>query len=210
MEVIQFIFFFLLATVISFVGSLQVGPVNLGVMHASINKGYKPALWMGLGGSLPELIYSAGAFWFSDILQNYPQLIKGVNFIVTPALILIGIYLLVKKTTFRKPVEGNKKLTFPFLTGFILGSLNPMLLPFWVLIIEYLKNVGLNVHDQSVYEYGFIVGTAFGAFLLQYVIATLIRRQKEKFEKKFMRYANPVIGVIIILVGLVQLIKLFN
>jgi threonine/homoserine/homoserine lactone efflux protein len=207
MFLISTVLFFVISVMISFVGSLQLGPVNLAVINTALNRGYKPALLMGLGGSLPELFYSAAAFWLADLLLDFPQVMKTVYMIIAPVFVLIGFYLVYTPTRIKEDKTVSGKSAWPLLGGFVLGSLNPMLLPFWVIVIGYLNEWGINANQHLYTQLSFILGTASGAMMLQYSLATLIIRQKEKFKEKFIRYANPVTGIAFILIGIIQFLR---
>lgn len=52
------ILLFCISAFASFLGSLQLGPVNLAVIQKTLNKGIKLAFFLAAGGCLPEFIYS--------------------------------------------------------------------------------------------------------------------------------------------------------
>jgi hypothetical protein len=49
---------FLCTTIISFMGSLQPGPLNMSVVQLSLHDNPKGALKMNVGGCIPEFVYS--------------------------------------------------------------------------------------------------------------------------------------------------------
>ena len=49
---------FLVVSVISFVGSIHPGTVNLAVVQTTLGHSRRAGLYLALGGSLPELVYS--------------------------------------------------------------------------------------------------------------------------------------------------------
>ena len=54
---------FFAATLTSFIGSLQLGPVNLFVIDTALNKNKANAYWVALGGVMPEFMYCALAVY---------------------------------------------------------------------------------------------------------------------------------------------------
>jgi threonine/homoserine/homoserine lactone efflux protein len=205
MELFYFIQFFIISGVISFFGSLQLGPVNMSVIYTAINKDHRSAVKMAIGGSLPELFYSAAAFWFSDILQQFPMVMTVINYAIAPIFILVGIFLFFQKVNTENK-ESNKS-KYPFSAGFILGSLNPMLLPFWIFVIEFLRNYHIYADASLSSVLGFIAGTTSGAFLLLYLVAYYIHRKKKEFRKNFLQNANRITGGVFILIGLAHLYR---
>ncbi len=211
MIILSTILFFLLALVISFIGSIQLGPVNLAVINKSLNSSYKQALWIGFGGAIPELFFSAAAFWFSNYLLNYPELIATLEWLMIPLFLGVGLFLFFYKSKGKQKVKKeNISKAGPFFIGLTLGTLNPMLLPFWTLVIQYCISFGFNPHIEYAYEMAFIIGTAAGAFLLQFCLATIILKTKNRFETQFKKLANPITGLAFILLAIINLgIKLF-
>ncbi len=57
------IFILLTTAAISFVGSIQVGPVNLTVIQTVLQRRLKDGILVALGGCVPELFYAAAAVW---------------------------------------------------------------------------------------------------------------------------------------------------
>ena len=59
------LFLFVIATVASFIGSLQAGLVYTAVLAHTIQRGRDAGRRMAIGGALPELLYAALAFQFA-------------------------------------------------------------------------------------------------------------------------------------------------
>ena len=94
---------FLLATAISFAGSVQLGPVNFGTIHAALNKNKTSAILFGFGGSLPELIYSALALGGASYVLQFDQLQQYLKYLTSGILLVFGLILI-----FQKSKEANK------------------------------------------------------------------------------------------------------
>lgn len=63
---------FLFAAAISFVGSLQIRPVNSEVLRFALRGRKKDALWAGIGGALPEIPYVLLSAFLIQSLESYP------------------------------------------------------------------------------------------------------------------------------------------
>jgi threonine/homoserine/homoserine lactone efflux protein len=87
---------FLFAAVISFWGSLQLGPVNVCVIETALSYGKRQALIVAFGGILPELIYSTLAVFGANWLVQYPQFTLIFGWIIVLLLFSLGIYYLLK------------------------------------------------------------------------------------------------------------------
>lgn len=196
---------FALATLISFAGSVQLGPVNFGTIQTALNKNKKAAILFGFGGSLPELLYCGLAFGSSNLLSRYEGLEDYLSFITTGILFVFGLYLVLQK-----PSEGGKK-TFDksgkeVWLGMTFGLLNPQLYPFWLIVITYLRSNQLITNPSWFVQGAFVIGTAAGAFLLQYLVAVITSNKREFLYMKLTTNYNKVLGGVILLVALVTLV----
>jgi threonine/homoserine/homoserine lactone efflux protein len=206
----------LLTLIISFIGSVQLGPVNITVIRSAIQRNYKSAIFIGLGGALPELIYSALALRGANFLEKFPLVIDALFIICIPLFIGLGIYILFKNSqrkaddnSFHTSEKNNtEKSTISSIgIGFGIGLLNPMLLPFWMVVLSMYHQYNLMLIPSKMLELSFVLGTALGAFLLQFLIVVFLRKFNERFEKWLIKYANPLTAWMFILLGIVQLIN---
>lgn len=196
---------FILATLISFGGSVQLGPVNFGTIQTALNKNKKSAILFGLGGSLPELLYCGLALGSSNLLSQYEGLGDYLKYLTIGILLVFGIY-----TMFQKPSDGGNK---PYQKsgkevwrGMTYGLLNPQLFPYWLFIITLLRSNNLVTNPSWLVQVTFVVGTAAGAFLLQYIVAVVTTRKREFFYTKLTTNYNKVFGGILITIALGTLV----
>ncbi len=196
---------FVIATLISFAGSVQLGPVNFGTIQTALNKNFKAALLFGFGGSLPELLYSGLAFGSSSLLDQYSGLEVYLKYLTTAILLIFGIVL-----WFQKASSGNEeryqKPGKQIWLGMTFGLFNPQLYPFWLIVITNLRSYNIVVDDSLPVIVAFVIGTAAGAFLLQYLVAVVTTRKKEFLYTKLTKNYNKVLGSILMAVALIQLI----
>lgn len=212
--ILSSIFILLITIIISFAGSVQLGPVNITVIRTAITKNYQSAVFIGLGGALPELIYSSIAIKGAEFLERFPTFLNVLTLICIPLFILVGIYFIFKKQKATSSIRNTneqrpKNIIKSLLLGFSIGMINPMLLPFWIVVLSTYHSYGLMLSNNLLDLIGFVLGTALGAFLLQYLIVILLKKYTSKFEKVFMKYANPVTGWMFVLLGVVQFIQLY-
>ncbi len=212
MSFIQLLTIFIITLFISFIGSIQLGPVNVSVINAAVLKKYKSALYIGFGGALPELFYSTLAIQSLSFINQYHFIQEYLSYICIPLFFILGIYFLFKKPEINinidLEVHNNKSkisnLKSMFL-GFSLGLFNPLLLPFWLMVINMYDQNQLILIHTILGKLAFVLGTAVGAFLLQYCIVKCIRMYEEKFDKYFKGYAYKITGWSFILIAIIQL-----
>ena len=82
------LFYFFVALVLSFVGSLPFGMINMAVAYMAIQKGVKAGIWMGAGAALVEFfqVYIALKFtWLfaeGGVLGNVFHIVATLVFFI--------------------------------------------------------------------------------------------------------------------------------
>jgi threonine/homoserine/homoserine lactone efflux protein len=199
---------FIISAAISFTGSLQPGPVNMAVIHTALNSGMKSAMRVACGAVLPELIYSSAAMWFSLSIFGNEKFQSTVRLVAIIVFLIIGVVLFFRKDRRGGQIkqESNTRLaTF----GFITGIVNPMMFPFWLMIITYINATGYFDFDNPVSQLAFIAGTATGALVLLYYAARLAINKREKIFSILPSGINRFMGVIFFILAVWESVRLF-
>ncbi len=199
------VFVFLLMALLSFVGSIQPGPVNLGVVYYALHNKLKQAIYLSIGGSLPEVVYCFIAFQFHAWLQSKLPQLTQVLFWFNPLLILLGIYLLLKKDSGATPVETTR---YGFGKGLLLGMLNPQLLLFWLgmatLSSQYPHYIRLETQTHYLFA---ALGAGLGAFLLHLSFIGIISKiHHANWVHKLKRQSVRLLGLLLTLIGLLGIL----
>ncbi|HLL95927.1 MAG TPA: LysE family transporter, partial [Spirosoma sp.] len=144
----------------------------------------RAGLWLALGGSLPEIGYSALAAGGLMLIPMHSNWTVVLTYAPIPVLLVAGI------AAFRqKPVVLNVTTTngvsLPFWKGVALGGTNPQLLPFWSAVWLYLSqatigNQMLILAGQFASQWVFALGTATGAFGLLVLVVWLADWQRQR------------------------------
>ncbi|GAB4032369.1 LysE family translocator [Spirosoma gilvum] len=203
---------FCIVCLISFLGSIHPGTVNLAVMQTTLSHNKQAGIWLALGGSLPEIAYSslaAGGLMLIPANSHWMDLLT-----VAPIPVLLGAGLVAFR---QKPVELNEvvdpKPALPFWKGFLLGSTNPQLLPFWSAVWLYLSRVPIGAHtlipvNQPASPWVFALGTATGAFGLLILVVWLTDRLRQRIVQYLNgRWVNRLTGILFIGMALWQSIQ---
>ncbi len=193
---------FLIATGISFLGSLQLGPVNSEVLRFAIRGRKKEALLVGIGGSLPEIPYALAAAYLIQHLQLVPGLRSIFAWFFIVVIFGLGLRLIFKQAKDLR-VETYQVKRSPLLIGFILASLNPQLIFFWSGILVWLGYKTLTLTEGL----AFALGATFGAFLLQLFAMQIGSLLFRSGRIKNLGTMDRIIGAILVLIGLWVAIK---
>ncbi len=205
------ILIFLYASLLSFIGSIQLGTVNLFIIKTRISSSKRNTQLAIIGGILPEFIYCTLAVISGKVIFENQYLRLGFSITMIIVLCFIGLQLL---KNLNKPIEVAKKTEdsqLYFLRAFILGILNPQLIFFWTFIYFSLPEQLNKLTSSLLSKIAFVLGSGAGAFLLLLTYSYFAGKNKEKlsfFLQK--RTVNQVLAVLFLLFALVELIKLFN
>ena len=200
--------YFVLATVISYLASLQLGPVNLRVIQCTVEKSRNYAFWVGLGGSIPEILYAGIAFFITEQFSEDSFSSPWMHVITIPVFLFLAYTNL--KSSPKKEIKAHVNNGKGFGEGFVLALLNPQLITFWLLVIAYLKTKNLLLNATLFAQSMFVLGTAAGAFLLQLTFIALATRYKNVIVNKTGKHFSSIIGGLFILLALIDGIKLLN
>ena len=205
---------FLITFIISFIGSIHPGPVNLSVIQTTLQKGFHSALLLAFGGVIPEIIYGYLAVEGVILFEKYPKVFSVMNWTVVPILLGLGIQQILhseKPKQFVKPLKivEETALKGASTRGFFLSLFNPQLLPYWIVVlINYQHYSFLKISEFSDKLF-FVLGTSTGAFTLSYVYAYLAFKQREKIFKYLNQsHFEQIIGWTFVVMGILQVIKL--
>jgi len=196
----------IVAFLVSYVGSIPPGTINVSVMQLSILKKHRAALFFSLAAASVEFIYAGITVQFHIFLNTHETISDYFRVITSVALIGLGLWNLYSKAT-SSSIKVDTKLTGRdgFLRGMILGLLNPMSIPFWLAITTYLENDGL----VKVTEFGFwiyLIGLTTGTFCLLLTVDALGKRFTKIADNKFLVHKVP--GIILLSLGAYFLYKL--
>ena len=205
---------FIITFIISFLGSIHPGPLNLSVIQITLRKNMTLGLLMALGGIIPEIIYGYLAVEGIMIFEKYPLIFQIMKWAVIPILLIMGYLELSKKKKNKtindyafEEITSEKWKTIS--KGFFLSLFNPQLLPFWIVILVNYQNYNLLKINNLLDKIWFILGTSTGAFALNYVYAHVASVKREQIfgllnQNKF----EQIIGWTFVGMGVLQIIKL--
>lgn len=157
---------FLAGLVVSFLGTLPPGVLNVTVTRITLQQGRRAARWFVLACGLVELVYSYLAVLITQlVLQN--GVIKYLTDGLTAVVLLgVGIYYLRKHIDV--PVAGQADAN-PFRLGIWLSLLNLAAFPFWTIYTTLLIQKGwvslMNPWAMLQYITGIGLGTLAGLWV---------------------------------------------
>ena len=194
---------FLFATGISLYGSLMAGIVNVHVIYTALKGFKKEAIFMSIGGVLPEILYSGIAIVGMEYLQENDSVKQILKLAAVPILFLFGLYFYFSKQ--KEVEEKDASKSGSFFKGLVLAMLNPQLIVFWFAWLS----IAYTIFDFEAYtivspKVTFAIGTAVGAFITLRFFIFLTLKFQDRILKWFTFPINKIIGLILIGLAILQ------
>lgn len=179
--------------------SLFIGATFFILIETSINKGFKPALAMNLGVFLSDIsiiliaYFGANDFLGAVIENNYFKLGGGIAFLG------FGNYYLFRKYRVQQvTLNSNFRYTKLFLNGFLINTLNPSVIAFWlgtlVLALSY-------HHFNSKQTFIFFATCCSTVIFIDILKIFFASKLKNFLNEKMMRIICIVTGMLFIFLG---------
>jgi threonine/homoserine/homoserine lactone efflux protein len=195
---------------ISFLGSLPLGTLNVAAMQIGIQESIKQAIYFSLGSLLVEMIYVRISLVGVDWIRKQEKLMKGMEWftlIIIVALAVGSFIAAASKDESSKNVMLQNNM-HRFLLGMFMSAINPVQIPFWFgwSTVLFNKKILLPVKSHyNIYIVGIGLGTLIGNCLFIFGGKLLTQRISNSQQ-----YINWVIGSIFALTAVVQAIKMIR
>lgn len=196
---------FFVAMLISFLGQLPFGNMNLTATQLAVQEGYKNAWKYSIGIVLIEMIYLRLALTAMDWVVEHKLIFTIMGWITVALFLGLGILALVmarKQTKERKGLLLNNKLD-RFLLGASVSAINPAQIPFWFIWSTNMINTGIlktTFLQFNLFTGGAAIGSVAGLALYIYGGRWLIAKMKASNKQ-----LNIFMGIVFILAALLQM-----
>ena len=195
---------------VSFLGSLPLGTLNILAMKISIEETVMAAMLFSFGSLLVEIIYVRLSLVAMDWVRKQEKLfriLEWVTLAIVLALAIASFYAALHPT-----VGDSKRESLPYMNRFLFGTVmcavNPVQIPFWFgwSTVLFTKKVLLPRKDHyNVYIAGIGIGTFIGNCVFIFgglLIASKIRNNQHVL--------NWIIGGVFAITALIQVWRIFK
>lgn len=194
---------FLIGAVLSFIGSIPPGTLNLAVLQLGMEHKVKTALRFALAVSIIEYPYAWIAVVFEDWVTASPWIVDNFQLITAIVMTVIGAFSI---WSARKPSEFSVRFNESgFRRGLILSILNPMAIPFWVAYTAFLKSQGWIELSTQWLVHSYVLGTSVGVMILLTLFAFLAQRLSSYVKDN--RIVKLIPGITLLVLGLYAFAK---
>lgn len=200
---------FFTGLLISFLGSLPLGTLNIAAMQISISDGLHPAILFSLGSLTAEVVYVRLSLVAMDWVRKQKRLFKILEW-VTLAIVLalaVSSFYAALHPSVSKNVILSSTMNRYFL-GLGMSALNPVQIPFWFGWSTVLFTKGVLLPKNSHYNI-YIIGIGIGTLVgnLVFIFGGKLIADKINTNQHIL---NWVIGGIFALTALIQLYKIIK
>lgn len=193
---------------ISFLGSLPLGTLNVAAMQIGIQESLRDAIYFSLGSLLVEMIYVRISLVGIDWIRKQKKLMKAMEWIT---LIIILALAAGSFIAAMKEGGGAKNVMLEnnmhrFLLGMLMCAINPVQIPFWFGWSTVLFSAKI-LEPRSLYYNSYIVGIGLGTLAGNCVFIFGGKWMVERIANSE-SYLNWVIGGIFLITALIQIWKI--
>ena len=175
----------------------MLGPVTMVILRYGMQVNRIAGLWTAIGTWVSDFVFIAGTYWMTASLEDWtkqPDIRKWIYLVCGVGLVLIGLMMMrtKKSTIVPKDTVSNASYTEAFASGFIINSLSPFTLFFWIGLAVFLH---LQSGNPIWYYIGLMLSLGIGDFAKAWLAPKLTKWIKEKYVYWVQVIAGVVIGL---------------
>ena len=199
---------FMTGMLISFLGTLPPGSLNISAMQVAVEESVRNALRFALGVALVEVLYvrlSLQAVHWVEAHQPVFRVLEWVTVLLFVVLAASSFISAGKKAGEKKNLLLGNRLN-RFWLGVSMSAVNPVQIPFWFIWSTYLVSTGVLATTTIAYNgytVGIGIGTLAGLGVFVFGGRWVIRKMKAGH-----RIINAVVGGVFLVSAIIQLYRL--
>lgn len=201
---------FLWGLLISFLGSLPLGTLNIAAMQIGIQESLKHAMYFSFGSLLVEMIYVRISLVGIDWVRKQEKLMKAMEWITLAIILALAAGSFIAAL---KEDEGAKNVMLQnnmhrFLLGMLMCAINPVQIPFWFgwsTVLFSKKILEPRKDHYNIYIIGIGIGTLLGNCVFIFGGKWVVQRINNSQQ-----YLNWFIGGVFLITAIIQLIKMLR
>lgn len=168
---------FFLGLVANFIGYIPPGNINLTLVRITINRGFKEAMRFITAFSFVEFFFTFCIMHAAKWLSEQVNLDVVIDWVMFALFLTLGIITWLGRN---KPPKTKYSNHASIKYGLLLGLINPMQVPFWMICGTYLITHEW-ILDGTLELIIFSSGSAAGSFLCLFLYAEFARYIQNKF-----------------------------
>jgi len=197
-------FLFLLVYIMGFLTAIPIGATQIEIAKRSLNNQIPAALMVVLGSVFSDVMYGFIAlFGVAPFLQT--QIVIAVFELVGVVILWILAFLTFKEVfkphimDITSSVLKSRRLSF--ITGFSLAITNPMMIFWWLIGVQVVKDLGLVGTFTPAISISFLFFGGLGLASYLTVLAMVVHWAKRFLSNRVMRRVYFVLGVVLVILS---------
>ncbi len=195
---------------ISFLGSLPLGTLNVAAMQIGIQESITHAMYFSFGSLLVEMIYVRISLVGIDWIRKQDKVMKAMEWITLVIIIALAAGSFIAATTDSGTAKNVilQNTMHRFLLGMFMCAINPVQIPFWFgwsTVLFSKKILEPRQSHYNIYIIGIGLGTLAGNAVFIFGGKWLVQRISNSQQ-----YLNWVIGSIFAITAIIQAIKMIR
>lgn len=196
---------FIIGVIVSFMGSIPPGTLNILVLQLGLENKVKTALRFALAVAIIEYPYAWIAVEFEGWITASPVVQENFRLLAASVMVVLGLLGL---WAVRKPSVLTVKLQGSgFRRGLVLSILNPQAIPWWIAMTAYLKSQEWIEIDTMARLHSYILGTSVGAMALLTLVAFTAQRVSRLIQHSNLLTLLP--SVVLLALGLITFVRIY-
>lgn len=195
--------YFFIGFLVTVLGALPLGLVNLSVLNESINKRPQQAMLLAQGASLVEVVYGTIAFLAGKILMNFISNNPLVKWLAIGLIFFTALFFLLKKGN---PPRQSEVAGNGFIKGIVLNLVSIQVFIYWLVAMTVALSLYLSKFGNE-FAWFILAGIWPGKMAVLWMYKK-IGEQINRREHQLSRYMNQIIGGILLIVAFIQIIKI--
>lgn len=193
---------------VSFLGSLPLGTLNIAAMQIAISQSVKNALLFSLGSLTAEIIYVRLSLVAMDWVRKQEKILRLLEWLTLFIIIALAVssFIAAQHTGGGKNVILNNNLP-SYLLGLTMSAINPVQIPFWFGWSTVLFTKGILKPKASHYNF-YIIGIGLGTLLgnCVFIFGGMLIASKIQNNQSLMNY---IIAGVFTVTALIQAWRMF-
>jgi len=192
-----------LGFIVSVIGALPFGLVNLTVLDVANKKGNRTALKISHGAAIVEIFFAVVALLLGSLIQQYIYENRVIHYFIIIILFITGSVFFIKK---RKIYFINNSDNSGFFKGVLLNIVSLQVFLFWLIAIAYLSSRQFLDYNYIAIIL-FVIGIWIGKMTVLYLYILLSNQVVSK-SQILSNNMDKIIGIVLLIITVIQIIKL--
>lgn len=186
----------------SFVGTLPLGPINLTVVKTAIDHTSRHGVEVAIAAALIEILEVLVAFSFGQLIVGFLDTNRVVQTLTALVCFMLAAYFSARKPGKIQEAHNPEPRSF-YLRGFTVALVNPQAIPFWIFALAVLNQylpMDVDGSTLALFLGGVFVGKLMALLGFVYVSGYL-----KTHTRHSSLIVNRVLAIVLVIAGFAQL-----